>query len=148
MAEHAIASKRLIPLRELAEHREQEAARKLADVQRQLGERVAQLQTLEQYQEPASTGPVGMHQLRNREAFRARLGDAIGHQRRVIADLERMVQAAREEWFETHRGLMKMEKLIERSRQHERNVFERREQRRMDELALRSAMTAATAAHG
>lgn len=139
---HGLTPKRLAPLQQLAETREQEAAQKLADARKLLSEREAQLHALENYEEPASSGPASVAQLRNREAFRARLAEAIRMQKQVIVDAQYRVEQAREHWLNERRELKVVDQLMERSVKRERDRVERREVRELDELALRLCVSA------
>lgn len=131
-----LEQKRLVPIRELAEKREDEAARDLNEARKLLVLRESQLRELENYREPPST-LAGVEMLRNREAFRLRLAEAITQQRRAVELARRNVETQRQRWIGSHRQTGLYEKLIDRARSHEQAQQDRREQRDLDELALR-----------
>ena len=133
-----LEQKRLVPIQELAEKREDEAARDLSEARKVLALRENQLRELENYQEPPST-TASVEMLRNREAFRLKLAEAINQQRRAVELAKRTVEAQRQRWIATHRQTELYDKLIDRARLHEQARQDKREQRDLDELALRSA---------
>jgi flagellar FliJ protein len=138
---HALSSERLAPIKELAERRESDAARALAEAQRALADREAQLHELENYKEPETPRGAPATQtaalLRNRESFRLRLAEAIRYQRQAVAEARKKVEAARAAWVNERCKTKVIEKLIERSEASELRVQERQQQREMDEFALR-----------
>jgi len=137
MSEHRLTPARLQPLREVARHREQDAAQKLAEIRRVLLERESQLRMLEAYEEPAQQHSCTVADLGNREAFRARLAEAVRYQRQLIEETQRRVEYARRHWIEQQRELDVVDKLIERSQKQQRALMDRREQRQFDELSQR-----------
>jgi flagellar FliJ protein len=135
-----LEQKRLVPIQELAGKREDEAARDLNEARKTLALREHQLRELENYQEPP-TAAASVEMLRNREAFRLKLSEAITQQRRAVELAKRTVEAQRQRWIGMHRQTQLYDKLIDRARTHEQAQLDRREQRELDELALRSAQT-------
>lgn len=131
-----LEQKRLMPIQELAEKREDEAARDLSEARKVLALRENQLRELENYQEPPST-TASVEMLRNREAFRLKLAEAISQQRRAVELARRTAEAQRQRWIATHRQTELYDKLIDRARLHEQARQDKREQRDLDELALR-----------
>lgn len=139
MTNHHLSADRLAPLRLLAESREREAAQLFAQAQTLAADREDKLAQLENYCEPELTGTIAATALLlNREAFRARLADAIGMQRRVVTDSRQRAEDARRLWLERRRELLVIDQLIERSSQRERVADERIAQRQMDEMGLRA----------
>ncbi len=143
---HGLSSERLAPIQELADRRKSEAARALAEAQRILADREAQLHELEHYKEPeAPRGAPTMQSaalLRNRESFRLRLTEAIRYQRQAVADACKKVEAARAAWIDEHCKTQVIGKLVERSEASEQRIQEQRQQRELDEFALRLIQTA------
>ncbi|WP_428309444.1 flagellar export protein FliJ [Hydrocarboniphaga sp.] len=133
-----LEQKRLVPIQELAEKREDEAARDLNEARKSLALRENQLRELENYREPPST-TASVEMLRNREAFRLKLAEAIIQQRRAVDLARRNVETQRQRWIATHRQTELYDKLIDRARIHEQAQQDKREQRDLDELALRMA---------
>lgn len=134
-----LEQKRLEPIHDLAEQREDAAARDLGEARKLLALRENQLRELENYQEPPLAA-TGVEMLRNREAFRLRLAEAITQQRRAVELARRHVETQRQLWIASHRQTELYDKLIVRARRHERAQQERRDQLDLDELALRAAL--------
>ena len=135
-----LSAKRLQPIQQLSEQREDAAAEALAEARRQLAQRENQLRDLENYREPAGS-VTSVELLLNREAFRLKLNEAIAQQRRAIEQSRRVVEQQRQRWLASHRQTQVYDHLAERSREHERHRDEQRAQRDLDELALRGAAT-------
>lgn len=133
-----LSAKRLQPIQQLSEQREDAAAEALAEARRQLAQRETQLRELENYREPAGS-ITSVELLLNREAFRLKLNEAIAQQRRAIELSRRLVEQQRQRWIASHQQTQVYDHLAERSREHERRCSEQRAQRDLDELALRGA---------
>ena len=132
-------SRRLAPIRQLAESRENEAARRLAESQRQLVQQEKQLHEMERYLEEYSAsrpaGAVAPSLLANREAFLRQLAEALRWQAGAVAEARQRLQQARDNWLGKHRDTDVLDRLIDRSRGDELRAQERRQQREMDEFA-------------
>lgn len=132
-------SKRLAPIHHLAQGRENDAARQLAESQRLVAQQENQLQEMERYLSEYSEGRVGASMapalLANREAFLKQLAEALRWQSGAVADARQRLQQAREHWVGKHRDTDVLEHLIDRSHNDERRVQERRLQRELDEFA-------------
>lgn len=132
-------SKRLAPIHQLAQGREDHAARQLAESQRLLAQQENQLLEMERYLSEYSEGRVGAAMapalLANREAFLRQLAEALRWQSGAVADARQRLQQAREHWVGKHRDTDMLEHLIDRSHNDERRVQERRLQRELDEFA-------------
>ncbi|MDB5969841.1 MAG: fliJ [Hydrocarboniphaga sp.] len=131
-----LEEQRLVPIQELAEKREDDAARDLNEARKALTLRETQLRELENYREPPATA-VSAEMLRNREAFRLRLSEAICQQRRAVELARRNVETQRQRWIGSHHQTQLYDKLIDRARTHEQTQQDRRDQRDLDEIALR-----------
>lgn len=151
MKRETLSVERLTPIHDLAERREADAARVLADAQRLLEDRLRQLHELENYKEPAAGQGSALLQsaalMRNRELFRLRLAEAINFQRNAVADARLRVENARNAWLAVHQQTKVYEKLIRRSEAEQHRRQEQRQQKELDELALR-LLRAATQAEG
>jgi flagellar FliJ protein len=141
MSRETLSVERLTPIHDLAERREADAARLLGDAQRVLEDRLRQLSDLENYKEPvAGHGPAALQSaalIRNRELFRLRLADAIRFQRNAVADAKARVENARNAWLAVHQQTKVYEKLIQRSEAENQPRQEQRQQKGLDELAIR-----------
>jgi flagellar FliJ protein len=129
-------TKRLQPIQQLNEQRQDAAATALADAQRLLATREAQLRELENYREP-STPVTNVEQLRNREAFRLKIAEAIGQQKRAIEQARKLVEQQRQRWMASRQQTRLYDKLAETAAASEQQTLERRAQKELDELALR-----------
>jgi flagellar FliJ protein len=151
MKRETLSVERLTPIHDLAERREADAARVLGDAQRLLEERLRQLRDLENYKEPAAGQGSAVLQsaalMRNRELFRLRLADAIRMQHNAVADAKARVENARNAWLAVHQQTKVYEKLIRRSEAETQRRQEQRQQKELDELALR-LLRAASYANG
>ena len=141
MSRETLSVERLTPIHDLAERREADAARLLGEAQRVLEDRLRQLTELENYKEPAAgQGPALLQSaalIRNRELFRLRLTDAIRFQRNAVTDAKARVENARNAWLAVHQQTKVYEKLIQRSEAENQRRQEQRQQKELDELALR-----------
>jgi flagellar FliJ protein len=151
MKRETLSVERLTPIHDLAERREADAAKVLAEAQRVLEDRLRQLHELENYKEPvAGQGPTLLQSaalLRNRELFRMRLSEAIRFQRNAVTEARARVDNARNAWLAVHQQTKVYEKLIRRSEAEHQRQQEQRQQKELDELALR-LLRAATHAGG
>ena len=141
MKRETLSVERLTPIHDLSERREADAAKALADAQKVLDDRIRQLQELENYREPASGQGSTLLQsaamIRNRELFRLRLAEAIRFQRNAVAEAKQRVDNARAAWLAVHQQTKVYEKLIRRSEAEHQRLLEQRQQKELDELALR-----------
>ncbi|MDR3416975.1 MAG: flagellar export protein FliJ [Nevskia sp.] len=141
-------SKRLDPIHRLAQNREDEAARRLAESQQALARQEVQLQEMERYLNEYGAGtpsaPIAPALLANREAFMRQLAEALRWQAGAVADARERLESARQQWLGRHRDTDVLEHLIERSQGSERRTQERRAQRELDEFAARLPLNRAT----
>jgi len=133
----ALASQRIKPLQQLADIREEDAARMLLDAQRLLSERQARYMELVRYREeyerqPAAATP---QLLRNRQAFLERLREAERFQQQLVEQAQRGVDQCRAQWVSRKGETRTVAQLMSCYEARERREQERREQRLQDELA-------------
>jgi len=131
-------------VRRLAEEKERHLAQNLATFERRVAEAEAKLSELTYYKQDyekrfssrAAQG-IGATELRDYQAFLARLGEAIRQQTAIVerARMDRDLQLAR--WRDAAQRTKAVEHVIERWRVEERRAHERREQRETDERAQR-----------
>jgi flagellar FliJ protein len=137
--------KRLEPVHELAVGAERGAARRLADDERGVAESQERLAQLEHYereyraslQQRVADG-IGAAGLRDYQAFLARLGEAVAQQRAALARAVDGRDAAREQWRASSTRRRAVGKVIEQAAAADRRDSDRREQRDLDEHALRA----------
>jgi len=132
-------SHRLEPLQQLADNREDEASRKLADAQRLVVEREQRLQELIAYRGDYERRVVcGTTQLLlNARQFIARLREAEAFQRQLVIKAQQELAAERARWLLRHQEADTLEMLAEVYRGRERRTEARRIQQQLDEQALR-----------
>jgi flagellar FliJ protein len=137
--------KRLEPVHGLAVEAERSAAQRLADAERVAAEALERLTQLEHYEREYRTTlqqrvaeGIGATGLRDYQAFLARLGEALTQQRSVLAKAVAGRGAAREQWLASSTRRRAVGKVIEQAVAAERRDAERREQRDLDERALRA----------
>lgn len=134
----AMSARRFVPLQQLADIREDHAARAFVDAQRTLDERHQRLLELQNYraeyerqQVPAASPQL----LRNRQAFIDRLREAENFQRQLVEQARLASDTQRAEWLLQQRGARTIAQLTETYARRERREAERRDQHRADELA-------------
>lgn len=137
-------SERMQPVAQVVQTRERDAARAVGLSQRLLDEQRERLRQLEQYrgeylqnfQRQGSSGISG-GQLRQWQQFIATLDQAIGLQRQQVVAAERDLQQKQRLWQQALTKQKAVDNVITRFRQEEERVRSKREQKEIDELALR-----------
>lgn len=132
-----MSSRRMEPLQQIADLREDEAARALLDAQRLLAEREQRLLELQNYRgeyERAAVLPMPSL-LRNRHQFLERLREAERFQRALVEQAQRGVDQQRASWLLQQRECKTIAQLTESYLRRERREDERRDQKQLDELA-------------
>lgn len=135
---------RLLPVVQMAEDTEREAAAKLASLQQKLTQAQTQLQGLEQYradyqQQLVTQGQSGVSGdwLMNYQRFLSQLETAIKQQHQSIDWHQQHVDSAREQWQKAYTRLEGLRRLIENYRQQAQLQLSKAEQKDMDEIAQR-----------
>lgn len=136
--------KRLLPVVQMAEEAERDAAAKLAKTQHQLIHAQSQLQGLEQYrgdyqdqwQKQGQMGVSG-EWLMNYQRFLSQLETAIEQQRNSIKWHQQNVDKARDLWQTAYTRLEGLRKLVQRYQQQAQQLANKIEQKDMDEIAQR-----------
>lgn len=120
-------SKRLKTVHKLAAHRERDAARALADSQRTLDQRRAQLEELKSFSaeyslmlQQAALNGLGATRLRDYHAFVERLHRAVAEQTRAVQQIERVVERQRGAWSNMYAHSKAVEDLVSRREKTER----------------------------
>lgn len=139
-----MSSSRLQPLQQLAETREEDAARRLLDEQRQLSDRELRLHELTRYlSEYEALGHAHSAQLlMNRQAFLARLREAVAVQERLVQQARSNCDTERARWLLQRREVSTLDQLADCYRRREQRLEEQRGQRQLDEFALRRFVVA------
>lgn len=137
-------AKRLEPVQNVAEEAERRLAQSLAAFERRVSQAETKLSELEHYRaeyekqfsQRAGRG-IGAIDLRDYQAFLARLGEAI-RQQRTIAERARIERdAEKQRWQDAARRAKALDHLTEKWQSEERRLADRREQRDSDERAQR-----------
>ncbi len=137
--------RKLAPVVDHVEKLEQDALKAVAFSQQRLQQQQQRLDQLIRYREDYANrhndGPVtyGAMQLREFQRFMAQLDDTIEQQREVVRLAEREVEFKRQKWKLTRTRSDAMHKMIERINEQEQQQLQKREQRLMDEHALRQS---------
>ena len=138
---------RLQPVQNLADDAERRLAQRLAAVERNQREAESKLTDLERYADDYQqqyTGRVasgiGVTELRDYQAFLARLGEAIRQQRTIVARARHEADAERLRWQDAAKRVKALDHVCGQWRDEERRVADRHEQREIDERAQRGRM--------
>lgn len=142
-------SERMQPVRKLKQQEERQLAKRLAQAQQALQKEESQLQMLQQYQREyfnavtgsqsqGSTGSIRAIDLEKYQMFLSRLERAIQNQGEVRVLREKAVEAARQAWAEANSRLKALDNLIEKMRFEEEREQDKREQRMLDDMPLRT----------
>ncbi len=133
-------SKRFQPVQKLARSREQEAARNLGDIQRQMQAHASRLSELRNYHQEylarfhaAAENGMSAAQLMEYRAFLAKLERAIAEQEQVLERSQIACSNSRDQWKAKHIRTQALGKVVDRMRREERKLEESREQKQQDE---------------
>ncbi len=131
-----MSSRRMEPLQQIADLREDEAARALLDAQRLLADREQRLLELQNYRAEYERAPVLPLPplLRNRHQFLERLREAERFQCALVEQAQRGVDQQRASWLLQKRECKTIAQLTESYVRRERREEERRDQKQLDEL--------------
>lgn len=137
-------AKRLEPVQHIVDEAQKRLAMSVAafekrvlDGETKLGELVGYKAEYEQgFQQRAARG-IGVTEMRDYQAFLARLAEAIKQQQALVNRARADHEAERVKWQEALRRSKALGHVVERWQAEERHVTERREQRESDERAQR-----------
>lgn len=138
-------AKRLQPVQDLVDDAEKRLAQSVAGFERRVSEAEAKLVELERYRGEyerqfsvrAAQG-IGVTDLRDYQAFLARLGDAIRQQNGVVQRARHERDAERLRWQDVAKRAKALDHVVGQWQAEERRTLDRREQRDSDERAQRS----------
>ncbi len=129
----------------VAAAKQQAAARRLGDCQREVDTRTARLTELLAYQAEyaqrfESSGGIGldMTRLQDYRAFLARLNDAISQQRQLVEAARSDYEKMKSHWLGTRQQAQAIDKVVDRFKRDEGRAYDRREQSETDERALQN----------
>jgi flagellar FliJ protein len=132
------------PVQNLYDDNERRLAVALATVEKKVADAETKLQELERYRgdyesqfkQRAGRG-MGATDLRDYQAFLARLSDAIRQQQAVVKRAQSERDAERQRWQEAAKRAKALGHVVEQWQTEERRAADRREQRESDERAQR-----------
>lgn len=144
-------AQRLLPVIDMAQTAEQEAAAKLRQYQAALQQAQQQLQNLEHYrddyqQQWIDKGQAGVsgQWLMNYQRFLSQLEVAIEQQQKSLAWHENNVRSSQTVWQQAYARLEGLRKLVQRYREEAQKAADKQEQKLLDEVAQRLMMRAAS----
>jgi len=137
-------SKRFKPVLRVAESHEAKAANQFGDSQRYVQEQEAKLNELRQYHDEylerfntASRNGINAAQLREYQAFLAKLDLAIKEQEAVVQASDKNRSVKKEAWQQKHIRSKVLDKVMQRYQEEEKRILEKREQKESDEKGQR-----------
>jgi flagellar FliJ protein len=137
-------TKRLQPVQDVVENAEKRLAQSLAAYERRVNEAETKLQELtryrgeyeQQYTQRAGVG-MGVLELRDYQAFLARLNEAMRQQQAVVQRVRAERDAERTRWQDAARRVKAIDHVVTQWRTEERRSEDRRDQRETDERGQR-----------
>lgn len=144
-------AQRLLPVIDMAQTAEQEAAAKLRQYQAALQQAQQQLQNLEHYRDDYQQQWIDKDQagvsgqwLMNYQRFLSQLEVAIEQQQKSLAWHENNVRSSQTVWQQAYARLEGLRKLVQRYREEAQKAADKQEQKLLDEMAQRLMMRAAS----
>lgn len=139
-------AKRLEPVQQIADDAQRRLAMSVAAFEKRVLDGEAKLQELtrykgeyeQQFSQRAGRG-IGATDLRDYQAFLARLTEAIKQQQALVARARAEHQAERVKWQEALKRSKALGHVVERWQADERHMNDRRDQRESDERAQRKS---------
>jgi flagellar FliJ protein len=137
-------AQRLQPVQKLVDENERRVAQSLAALERRLSDAETKLAELQRYRQEYETQfgaraglGIGATELRDYQAFLARLSEAVRQQNSLVqrARIERDLERTR--WQEAATRAKAVDHVIERWHDEDRRALDRRDQRESDERAQR-----------
>ncbi len=142
----------LQPVRDLAQQRSDQAAARLAELkslEAQARQTLAMLEQCrveyEQKLERALAAGIGPAELRNFQAFIAKLERALAQQREAVGQAESRSRAGMAEWQLQQQKLKSFDVLASREREQQQHAERKQEQKQLDEHAASAHRRARTA---
>lgn len=137
-------AKRLEPVQHVVDEAQKRLALSVAAFEKRVLEGEAKLSELERYKSEYEQGlsqragrGIGATELRDYQAFLAKLAEAIKQQQALVARARAEHQAERLKWQDALKRSRALGHVVERWQAEERHVSDRREQRESDERAQR-----------
>lgn len=137
-------AQRLEPVQHLVNEAQQRLARSVAEFEKRMRDGETKLGELERYKaeyeqgfQQRAAGGIGVTELRDYQAFLARLAEAIKQQQALVNRARAEHDAERLKWQDALKRSKALGHVVERWQAEERHVSERREQLESDERAQR-----------
>jgi flagellar FliJ protein len=130
------------------ESKEEKAAKRLAESQKNLADQQSRLQSLTQYKDEyaqnfTQVGQQGMRatQVRDYQAFMVKLQEAVDQQQRMVEIAVQTLEDSKKQWMLSRNETRKANTLLERYLLQERRLQDKLEQKDSDERAQRMKRT-------
>lgn len=125
---------------EMRQKAEDQAARQVADLERQRDQLQGQLQALEDYARDyqlqlSRPGQMAMHQRQVIQAYLQQVQEAMVGMQDKIRLAERGIDQARQRWLDAHQKKQGIHKLVEQRQQQAQRQLEQQEQKQSDALS-------------
>ena len=139
-------SKRFEPIQEIAATSAQDLSRPMAEAARKVADLERQLQQLQSYRDDyvrnSAPGSVAVDavKLQNYRTFLDRLGGALRQQTKALETAQAEYEKRRAAWSEKRIEAESLGRAVDRFRKEEQHAADRREQREGDDAALRTLM--------
>ncbi|VAX05833.1 hypothetical protein MNBD_GAMMA26-594 [hydrothermal vent metagenome] len=140
-----VPSKRFKPVLRIAESRERTAAHRFGDSQRKVQEQEAKLDELRRYHQEyldrfnaASRNGMSAAQLREYQAFLAKLDQAIQEQENIVHASDADCTVSKKEWQNKHIRSKVLDNVMSRCEMEERRHKDKLEQKEVDERSQSS----------
>lgn len=137
-------SKRMKPVKRIADSKERDAAKALGESQRVMREQEDRLAQLKAYREEyraqvQRTGSAGVSagRLQELHRFMNRLDEAIAEQEKCLQMAEQACEERRRGWFDARGRSRVLDKVVARYQEEERADAAKHEQKELDEFAQR-----------
>lgn len=137
-------AKRLEPVQHIVDEAQKRLAMSVATFEKHLLDGEKKLEELVRYKaeyeqgfQQRAAGGIGVMEMRDYQAFLARLAEAIKQQQALVSRARAEHDAERVKWQEALKRSKALGHVVERWQAEERHVNERREQRESDERAQR-----------
>jgi len=141
-------SKRLQPLAQIADQKQQDAARLLKQSREELGRYEARLVELRSYRQEyvsrfqqAGNGGMGAGQMKDYLVFLGKLDEAVRQLDALILDTRLQCDSKKTDWMASRARFRALDEVITRHLKEERRDELRREQRQADEHTLRGVIS-------
>lgn len=137
-------AKRLEPVQHIVDEAQKRLAMSVAVYEKRVRDGETKLGELERYKaeyeqgfQQRAAGGIGVAELRDYQAFLAKLAEAIKQQQALVTRARAEHEAERLKWQDALKRSKALGHVVERWQAEERHVTERREQRESDERAQR-----------